>query len=157
MNNDLLQEMTVVLTNEKYDENEQIKVNAQLGRFLNCPEYMKKVTDKLNSLIDKRNIDFASEFSEIIYCVIELNKHVISVKNEISKKNMKFVVYGIIYDYLDKHQPKLLNSLDQGVIRIAFINAVQLLLENPKNIKVQKQSLLDMIKHCIWGDNFIRI
>lgn len=157
MNTDLTAEMTVLMTNENVCAENQIKINALLGNFLNNDIYMHELTHKLNELLNNREIDFFAEFPKIIMLIVELNKKVLFLSNEIEKELSKYVIYGLIYNYLDNYQSKLLNQLNQGSLRIAFSNICEVLMVKPKKVNIKKQSLTRMLLNCICNDDFIRI
>jgi hypothetical protein len=158
MNNDLRQEMLVILTNEKICVDCQLKINASLGYFLNNQKYTSELHKLLNNLISNRTIDFFSEFPKIISLIIEFNKSIVCTYENIDKDYMKFIIYGIVYNYLDTEQNTLLNTLDPGLLRIVFVNTLQLLLLKPKKLNVHKQTIFSMLANCICGnDDVIKI
>jgi len=157
MNNDLIAEMTALLTNENILGDEQVKINALIGNFLNDGVYMYELTSKLDALINGRELDFLAEFPKMIMLIVELNKKVLFLSNKIDKDLAKYVIYGLIYNYLDKNHSKLLNQLNPGSLRIAFTNICEVLMVKPKKVNVKTQSFSRMLLNCICSDDFIRI
>lgn len=158
MNDNLRSEMSIVMGNENVCDDCQVRVNALLSKFLNNISYMNEVKISLDVLINGRDIDFLSEFPKLIFTIIELNKRIVCTYKNIDKEYMKFVIYGVFYNYLDVSQNKLLNSVDQGNLRVSFINSLTLLFTKPKYLNIRKQSLISMLLNCICGnDNIIKI
>ena len=68
---------------------------------------------------------------------------------------MKFVIYGVIYNYLDTEKNELLNTVDHGTLRCSFLNILPLLLIKPTKLNVKKQTLISALLNCICGDDDI--
>lgn len=152
MNNSVRGEMIVVLNSEEIDPEPQIIILARAAKFLNNEVYTKEIKEKLDPFFVTENINFWIELPKIISVIIEHNKKVVG-KDEINVDDMRYVLYVIVYSYLDENQSILLNKLDQGDLRIGLLNILYVLLIKPKLIKVAKQSLFQILFNCVCGDD----
>jgi hypothetical protein len=155
MDNNVKGEMIIVLCSENVCEDCQVRTLSLTNKFIGNPQYAKSVKDLLDLFfIDSPDINLWIQLPKIISVIIDLNK---SVKNngEIDIDYMKFIIYAIIYSYLDKEQPIALNKLNQGDIRIGLLNILSILITKPKKIKVLKQTLINILTNCICGDDDI--
>lgn len=157
MNNTIKGEMLVVLNNEQVCDECQIRVLAHASKFLNNQKYMQEFNNRMNDFFKLiSDDDFFIMLPKVISLIIDLNKEVLG-SDEICVDYMKFIIYVLVYNYLDSNQPNLLNKLKPGEFRICFINLLDILLTKPKNITLKKQSLFQMLKSCLCGDDFIKI
>jgi hypothetical protein len=153
MDNNVKGEMSIILCSENVCEDCQVRTLSISNKFIGNPVYMASVKNILDAFfIDAPNVNLWIEIPKIISVIIDLNK---TVKNngEIDVDYMKFVLYAIIYSYLDKEQPITLNKLNQGDIRIGLLNVLSILIIKPKKIKVLKQTLINILTNCICGDD----
>ena len=152
--NNLRNEMLVILNSEKVCGDCQIKIMSQLTKFVDNLDYMVKIKEMLDLFFaGKTEINFWVELPKIISVIIDFNKKIWNKDDEICVDNMKFILYGVIYNYLDMYQPQMLNLQDQGDLRICFLNILGVLLTKPKKIKVLKESLWHILTNCVCGDD----
>lgn len=156
-NNNLRNEIIMIL--ENYDTEIcpdcQIKILAICAKFVNSTEYMDKVKQLFDVFfINRENVNFWIELPKMISVLIDFN-NTIQANKEIPIDHVKFAIYAIIYAYLDNYQSILLNSLDQGGLRISFFNILAILLTKPKKIAVKKQSIINALLNCMCGDDGI--
>lgn len=159
MNNDIRSEMLVVLNSENVCDDCQIRILAYINKFINNVKYLERSKEKLDLFFESKEPDDTSssvnlwiEIPKMISVLIDLHKNVTFTSN-MQQDYMKFVIYGIIYNYLDSHQAQILNKLAPGDFRIYFLNLLEVLLTKPKKIEAVKQSLWDALKGCICGDD----
>ncbi len=153
--NDLRNEIIILLTNYEsiINEDDQIRILAICSKFVNNQQYMDKIKDMLDAFfVDGREFNFWVELPKMISIIIEFNKTINSSK-DIPIDFMKFVIYAVIYDYMDNFQSITLNKIDQGDLRICFYNVLAVLLTKPKKITVKKQTLLSVIFNLCCGDD----
>jgi len=155
MNNDVRGEMIVVLNSEEIDPDQQIIILGTASKFLNNVKYVQQIKDKLD-IFFVEGFNFWVELPKIISVIIEFNKNVFN-NNDISKKHMKYVLYVVLYNYLNESQPNVLNNLDQGDFRIGLLNILLILMFKPTNVKVLKQSFGKMLLNCICDDDKIHL
>lgn len=157
MNNDLRNEMLVVLNTENVCDDCQIRILHCCSKFINNHEYMEKVKKLLNLFFfvvkkEDEEINFWVELPKMITILIDLNKRVVTDK-DMEIDYMKFVLYAIIYSYLDTEQSETLNRQSPGDLRICFINILGVLLTKPKRIKITKETIWHMLSSCICSDD----
>lgn len=157
MNNTIKGEMLVVLNNEQVCDDCQIRILAQSSKFLNNTKYMDALNNRMNDFFKLANDDnFFIILPKVISLIVDLNKTTLG-SNEVCVDYMKFIIYILVYNYLDSFQASLLNKLKPGEFRICFINLLDILLTKPKNIKIKKESIFHMLISCICGDDAIKI
>ena len=155
MNNDVRGEMIVVLGNEAIEPDEQVVILATAAKFLNNVQYIQEIKDKIDVFFYE-DANFWVELPKIISVIVDIIKHVLN-NSEIPKIHMKYILYTVIYHYLNEYQSIVLNKINQGDLRIGLLNLLSILLLKPKNIKVMKQSLFNILINCICGDENIRL
>lgn len=153
MNNDIRDEMIIVLNSENVCGDCQIKCMSICSKFINNQKYMAKAKELLDLFFEnKKEVNFWVELPKIISVIIDLNKQ-LATNGNIEIDHMKYAIYSIIYSYLDTFQPQLLNSQDQGDLRICFINILGVLLTKPKKIRIIKETLWEILSDCVCGDS----
>lgn len=158
MDNNLRNEMLIVMNNESVCGDCQVKILSICTKFVNHQQYMSKIGEAFELLLNnERGIDnFWVIFPQLINIIIQINKDVLVgdiLQDGFDIDYMKFVLYAVVYSYLDNHKSILLNSLSQGDLRIGFINIIGNLLIKPKKLKINRQSLLQKLISCICDDD----
>lgn len=155
MDNNLRNEMLIVMNNENVCGDCQVKILSICSKFVNNGEYMHKIIDAFELLLNKEELNFWVILPQLINIIIDINKNVMVgefLKDGFDIDYMKFVLYAILYSYLDNNKSILLNKLDQGDLRIGFIHIIGNLLIKPKKLKINKQTLLQKLLSCICDD-----
>jgi hypothetical protein len=162
MNNTLRDEMIILMSNyeQEIPGDEQVKIIANCSKFVNNQKYMDEIKKALDIFFPSGDFNFWVELPKIINVVIDVNKNIDSLAKDIKVEHMKFIIYAIIYSYLDVNQSAILNKQDfeksedfKGNLRIGFLNILSILLIKSKNICVKKQSLFCVLLNCIFGDD----
>lgn len=159
MNNDIRSEMIVVLNSENVCDECQIRILSYTNKFINNEKYLVKSKEKLDLFFNKEPLvefNIWIELPKMICVLIDLHSSVIFTK-DIGQDYMKFVLYGIIYNYLDSEHALILNKLEPGTFRICFLNLLEVLLTKPQKIEALKQSLWNALTDCLCdaGDNIV--
>jgi hypothetical protein len=149
--------MIVVLNSENVCDDCQIRILACTNKFINNVKYLEKSKEKLDMFFTRSepveddgkpapdtDVNLWVEIPQMIKILIDLHKSVTFV-HDIDQDYMKFVLYGIIYNYLDTHHADILGKLEPGHFRIYFLNLLEVLLTKPKKIEAVKQSVLSSI------------
>ena len=153
MNNDIRNEMIVLLNADKVCGDCQIKILAVCAKFLSNDSYMDKIKPILDGFFpDNEDVNLWIELPKITAIIVETNKQV--VNNEpVDIDTMKFVVYAVIYHYLDNYQSIFLNKQPAGFLRVCWTNLVEILTMKPKHVNLKKLTLWKMFIGCICGDD----
>ena len=153
MNNDIRNEMIVVLGNSNVCRNCQIAICADISRFLENETYVAAIKDKLDLFFTPdKEINLLVDLPRMVLDVITLNETIES-STTIEIEDMKYVIYGIIYNYLDQHQPIILNRQHPGDLRVIFLNILDTLLIKPKKLKITKLSIWKILTKLCCDDN----
>ena len=157
MNNDLRDELITLMSN--YEPQVcgdcQVKIIANCAKFINNVSYMTEIKKLLDLFfIDTTTFNFFVELPKITQVIIDYYKNnIITLSKDIDPDHMKFIIYGVLYSYLDNFQSTTLNTINGGDFRIAFINVLSILFVKSKSIKINKLSLFGALFNCICGDD----
>lgn len=160
MNNTIRNEMIVVLGNEKVCADCQIRVLSNISKFLDNVDYSNKIKESLDLIVsrDEENMNFWVELPKMISIIININKANVVGSTAIEVDYMKYVLYAVIYNYLETYHADILNKQNPGDLRICFLNILDILLTKPKNIQLNRETLFQMLSSCVCGpDGLIRL
>lgn len=143
MDTDLQNEMLIFMKAFKVDVLNRSKVLDTLEDFLKCKKYNDALTKTLNELF-KNDFNIESEFSQIVFKILDVNS-MFEFYKSVSYDRLKYIIYGIVFNYLTKHQQEIYNNLDLQKIRLLYSSCIDLIELNKENIKVNKEYCC----HCI--------
>lgn len=156
MNNNLRNEMIVLLSNHEPQvlDDDQVKILANCSKFVNSTLYMDGIKKALDVFFfDDPAVNLWVELPKIINVIIDFNKNVDAMTKDIKVDYMKFIIYAVIYSYLDSSKPELLDDNNRGNLRIGFLNILNILFTDAKKILVKKQTIWSALMQCVCGDN----
>lgn len=155
MDANLRNELLLVLANENIEE-DFMRVIRNCTKFVNNSDYMDRVLKKFSELFspDSSDVNFWVVLPKLFHTVIEINKDVDNI-SEIPEKDMKYVIYSVIFSYLDKHKDA--SWVHEGDLRVAFVNLSELILLKPKHIKVMAQKCFSSCLSCCEDDTKIHL
>lgn len=155
MDNNLRDEMIIVMNNENVCGDCQVRVLSVCTKFVNNVKYMEKVGGAFELLLSGGTENFWVILPQLINIIIQINKDVLVsgvLQEGFDVDYMKFALYAVVYSFLDHHKSILLNKLDQGDLRIGFINIIENVLIKPKRLRVDRQGLIGKLMSCICDD-----
>ena len=156
MNDEIQNEMILMMGIYNIDGTEQVKILAIISKILANEEYTDKIKEQLNSLIND-DFNIINEFSRLISLIIQINRAIDTWK-DITEERVKFIIYAIIFNYLFKNQPQILNNIPRGDIRLVYSNCIDLVMIIPQTLKIGKEGCCNFLGRkiswlsCIRGD-----
>lgn len=149
MNDQIHQELVLLMNiDSNVNSTSQIKILKICSDVLNCGEYVNKVTNSLNSMFNQPTFDANVDFSKLILSILTLNQDLEYYK-DVNTFRMKYVIYGVFYAYLLKHQVDWINKTNIGDIRTMYNNCWDSLIVIPETIKIDKVSCLSCLGKSI--------
>lgn len=155
MNEEIMNQLTLLLNIDKINPNEQIKIISICSDIISNDEYIKKLDQTIQSLISQPTFDIINEISQIIITMIKFNEQATYRKN-VSVDRLKYICYSVLYVTLSKHK-EVIKNIDVGLLRVVFFNAWSLLLIDPKTVLITKRKMIDCLLGCICGDEKINL
>lgn len=144
MDNSTQNEILLLTQIDNVKGNESIKILSICSSVLSSEKYVSSAVEALDNIFNSPDFDLTNEFTRVVVNIFNVNKK-FNYYKEISTERTKYVVWGVFYHYLQKHQADFLNSHDMGVWRLLFANAWDLITIIPQTVKIDKASCI-----CGW-------
>jgi hypothetical protein len=123
---------------------EKIKIVSIMTKFINSAEYMEKVRNGLNSLLNDPSFNILTDFSEILKILMKVNSECDFYKT-VDKARLKYVCYAVLYATIIKNNIDILNNISISDFRLLYVNSMDLLFINSDELVVNKESCINCI------------
>ena len=121
-------------------DNDQIKIISACSKILDNETYITLAKGKVDKILNTPDFDITSDFSSLIFSLIELNSNFDFYKT-LNCERMRVILYGILYALLTKSESNALSKIEINKLRIIYYNSVQLILLDPQQIVMKKETV----------------
>ena len=142
MNETIRNELILLLNIDSVKPDEQIKILSICSAFLSSKPYNDELKKLLNPIFNQPDgFDIGSEFARLIINILNLNQQCTYYK-VVGNEKLKYIIYGIIYNFLLREQLDFLNGQNLGTIRLLYCNAWDLLSFDINKLKIIKETCI---------------
>lgn len=136
------------------------KISSLSSKLTNSEKYMNLIKNDLEKITNEPNFNLMTDFGVLLKCIINSNKTVDFYK-ELTCNRLKYLYYSILYAYLRRNKPNLLNNINIGDFRMLYVNAMDLILIPIETVTISKEDCSNCLARSFsffkWLENKTKI
>ena len=156
MNQDISQQVQLLLSIDAISPNDCIKIMSICSQVLSSNDYVQALKSSLGPIFCDPTFDIVNEIAQIMLALISLSQNC-TYASKIKTKQLKYVLFASLYEYLVDNQPDLLRKVDLGSIRLAFSNAFDLIVIPVEKVQIPAKTVCDSCLSCFGWSKLIHI
>ena len=139
------EQYNMMLYDQYNDVAKQMDIANKTNKLLNDTIFEKEIREKLDKYYNQPSGLSLCDFAQIILdlkSVVPKFENTLNLYRGLDIGQMKFILYGCVYHYICKNQPKYFEKVSIGEFRLEYNNIFNLIEVSKKNYELESRFFL---------------